>query len=238
VGGAKTVLCWGGAADSIDITGEGVRIVGNIHSNGGIKFGGGGRVNHIVTETASACGEIIYDPKKHIIGWVEEGAPYVTPTVVGVDVLVPNSVDPNRLGDGYFFFTGGVDLGKKTKDDYGDEFRVGDTLRNGVYYAEGEIKLLKKGVSGTVTLIGQSIRINADCELTAFHGSGILLYGYGSGINVISVTAGGGWEGILYAPYGEVKLTGKGLYLTGAVVALYMDLSGGSGGLAIFTELE
>jgi hypothetical protein len=89
-----------------------------------------------------------------------------------------------------------------------------------VYYTpNGTITLATNNASGMVTLIGDKVEVTADyTELTPFC-NGVLLYATGEGKQAEFSGDGGIWYGTLFAPDGEVKLTGSGLILFGAIAA-------------------
>lgn len=216
----KTIMS--GVGD-ISITGNGVTIEGNIRAHGDIKVNSGGRI----TGDAEAAGSISY-ASGFIDGNVTEFSTGLPP--VPAPIPVP--------GGPYTFFSGSG--GNLDLDGEAVWLDPGHTqLMPGIYYApNAHLKLTNADVQGQVTLIGSQVTVQApDSILTPYYGGVIFWATTGANNKGIKIPSSGGavWEGILYAPDGEVNIS-SAFTLYGGVLAKEMSLSVAAGSLRIVLE--
>lgn len=111
-------------------------------------------------------------------------------------------------------------------------------LKPGIYYApDRTMKLTNDDVIGEVTLIAEKVEVNSErSQLTPYYG-GIVLWGTGTGNNVVQVngSADAVWEGILYAPDGQVHIIAA-FTIYGGVVGKNMLLTSSGGEMRIVVE--
>ncbi|MDY6907525.1 MAG: prepilin-type N-terminal cleavage/methylation domain-containing protein [Chloroflexota bacterium] len=230
-----------GGVDSIHFYGDDTIVDGDIHSNDDVDVTGSDNV---------VSGEVqcqdLNDPSGLLDygSLVEDGATLTMP-----DIGVPQDYFQNDLGsegiyeiyDGgelayyEFIFDGDVDL-----EDEDDVWHASDELHKGLYYTDGTLTLSNKDyISGDVTFIADNIVIaGKGIELSPCEGD-LLLWATGSGADVI-VISGGSWGapcgtflGSVFAPHGEISLSGSGssvfgrAWLTeGAIVGREVTISG------------
>jgi len=238
----KTIFTSGG---SIEIHSD-ATIVGNMRANGDVKLTGGkmdGDVEAIgdidnqggwITGDAKATGGITVTGGGQIDGIEYPGASLIP---MNPAVATLPSID-------FLFSTGNnIDLGSLATDTAGNAiWEDPTTLKAGVYYASkpnAKISLKVEDVSGQVTLIANNVDVGSKNSLLTPYYGGILLWAKGSGPNAIQVTgsAGSVWEGILYAPDGEIHIV-SGLTIRGGVAGESMDLGGGPGGEMLDIEIQ
>lgn len=193
------ILTIGTDGYTLDISGYDLNIDGDIRSYGGIKTSGS---EHSINGTAQAA-------------WlIEDNAGAIPDDQEDEYALLPRMSWSLQLSDfeSYTFnFTGDVNLATK------DVWQDATTLKPGVYYTTGTMTLDTDDATGMVTLIGDKVKIKADnTRLTPFC-NGVLLYSTGDEVEFSG--DGGDWYGTLFAPDGEVAITGSGLTLDGAVAA-------------------
>ena len=104
-------------------------------------------------------------------------------------------------------------------------------LIDGVYCFNKSMTLIGDDITGHVTFVAKgTINISgSDHDLRAYHSSGVLLYSEENGPgDALDVTGSGGqWEGIMYAPNGDAKVSGQGnLNYAGSIVAQNVQISG------------
>ena len=109
-------------------------------------------------------------------------------------------------------------------------------LVDGVYCFNKSMTLIGDDITGNVTLVAKGgINISgSDHDLRAYHPSGVLLYSEDNGPgDALDITGSGGqWEGIMYAPNGDAKVSGQGnLNYEGSIVA--QNVSVGGNGMTI-----
>ena len=104
-------------------------------------------------------------------------------------------------------------------------------LRDGVYCFGRNVTLIGDDIVGNVTFAAQGhIDVSgSDHVLTAYHTNSILFYSESStGVDQIDIAgAGGTWTGLIYAPYGDVSISGQSNQnFEGSVIAQNVDISG------------
>ncbi len=111
-------------------------------------------------------------------------------------------------------------------------------LKPGIYYApDRTMKLTNDDVIGEVTLIANKVEVNSDRSVLTPNYGGVVLWGLGTGNNVVLVngSADAVWEGILYAPDGQVH-TIAAFTIYGGVVAKNMLLTSSGGEMRIVVQ--
>lgn len=196
--------------NAIDISGTKLTIDGDIRSYGDISISGS---DHTINGTAQAAGKI-NNPDESYIGSVEE---YAVLPEMSWSLELSDFLDPQNPGENEYIFSGNVSLSYPEPEGY---WLDATTLKPGIYYTTGTIKLSTTNASGMVTLIAEQVWIAADStELSSLY-NGVLLYGTGTGDDVVKFSGDEGtWYGTLFAPDGGVKMTGTNLTLYGAVAA-------------------
>jgi hypothetical protein len=105
-------------------------------------------------------------------------------------------------------------------------------LRPGVYCATGGggiIKLSDSGITGTVTFVaGYQVEISGSNFTLNPYSQGVLAFAQGNLDTALKLSgSGGAWTGILYAPNGQVELSGSSnLTIVGGIVAGRVKIGG------------
>ena len=117
------------------------------------------------------------------------------------------------------------------------DFQAGK-LVPGVYHAQGRIDVSGSELSGVVTFIAEEIKVSgSSVDLTPFR-NGVLLFARGTGESVIHVSGSSGYlKGVIYAPLGEVKISGSKRRMDGSIFAAAIGVTGSNGWLAFAHEL-
>lgn len=217
--------CAGIPSDAFKWTGSDSTIIGQVHSNAGIKISSGG--NTWTGGTTYKCNNAFVDSGT---GNVYSPAPVSVPA----DMNPPVSHTWEEFCPGtYYHASGKWDLSQNGLWWLGGT-KSSKVLMPGVYCADGvsaEIVLSTVGVTATnVTLVSRGvIRLSGgDFRLTPNpSGLGAAMVAFGSGSDAIKSSAGIGASGLLYAPNGEISFTGpaSGVY-NGSIVARTLSVSG------------
>jgi prepilin-type N-terminal cleavage/methylation domain-containing protein len=225
--GPNVVLA-GNSNGAITISGRANFFAGPLHSDGDIivtgqddAVQGDVMCSHLTGNLkVIAPGEIIQSPNNTI--W---GMPHIDP------------VNPSEYT---FDWTGNVNLENKLE--------VWDTsnptqLLPGIYHCNGTLTVGRQFASGTVTFIADKILLNSGyCNLQPYRND-LLCWANASGQDVIVIDYAkesyqfwrtpGIFQGVLYAPNGEIELRGsgskkydQGILTEGAIVAKEVTISG------------
>lgn len=211
-------------------------IAGDLHSDSVITVTA--RYNVVTGEVE--CQELIEDesltygslklpPDAEILGMLDLGEP---------GEFEPRILEPSGTYPDVFVWDSDVDL-----DDEDEVWESDVVLKPGIYYSTGEIALPRPYVSGEVTFIADNIVISGRMVQLSPYSSDLLLWGTGSGEEVIHIQDSYWWifrlpfqgilQGSFYVPDGEIELEGGGssifsrAWLTGcAMVAQKVTISG------------
>ncbi|HUE75340.1 MAG TPA: pilus assembly protein TadG-related protein [Chloroflexota bacterium] len=212
------------AYKSIDWSGSSATVVGSVHSNSGILMGGSnntigdgtGETTYACSATISGSGNV-FNPPRAQTG--PEPIPYNFTNASFPCTYSANELDLNSDGDWW--------VSNSTKTE----------LKPGVYCATGSdkaVKLSGSDVSGNVTFVAQGsnglIDISgSNFNLTPFM-HGVLAYTPSTQNPAIKMAGSGGtWSGIIFAPNGQVEISGSSNFsLDGQLIAKTVKL-GGSG---------
>lgn len=200
-------------AGGITWTGSAARVEGRVQSNSGLAISGA--MNTITGEVGYVCDVNVRGAGTQIGRGPTKGAALPPPsTFKASDFRCDFTLPDGDLETNGAWWEGGRITSRRLKD--------------GVYCAEGRIRLRGAAVSGKVTFVatGADGRVEisgARFDLQPF-ARDVLAYAEGTGTDAITLTgAAGRWEGVLYAPRGEVNLNGarivspRGLILANTV---------------------
>lgn len=219
-------------------TGSGSRVTGLVHSNGG--FAVSGSLNTFTGQTTYVCGAELDGAGNEFDARPERGRTQPPPTTfAAIDFACDFSPEDGDISQDGPWWEGGS--------------RDSQQLRDGVYCAEGELRLKGSGVRGRVTLVATGPDGTVSVDGAGFelipYANQVMAYAEGTDAEAIAIDGSGGtWEGILYAPFGQValdgariesprgmvladrvKLTGTDMAITGMVSAQATPTSGGDG---------
>ena len=199
---------------AVDVSGNSNRVIGDAHSNGGLKVGGSGNTFTGQTTYRTGC--------RLSVG----GGNTVTATTTAIQPDPLGFVTPAHFPCTYSR-AGTFDVGSNGPWWVGGTKNSG-RLNPGVYCATGSNSLLKLGdtATGDVTFVANRVEISGSrLGLTPFRYS-VLAYARGSGSDAIKVSgSNGSVAGYLYAPTGGAEVSGTGLTF-GGIIAWTAKLSG------------
>lgn len=181
-------------------SGSGVSIDGAVHANGPLQISGSH--NTVTGTVTSGCPADISGQSNALGSGASQADRVVSPVnIQAADFpcdFAPPEGDLDRSGP---WWEGGTSQGGR--------------LRDGVYCAEGRLKLASSGVTGTVTFIvtgpeAALVLAGSDVDLHPHEGA-MLAYSEGATGDAIRISGSGGtWRGIIYAPNGEMSRSGSG----------------------------
>lgn len=190
-GATDAALTWSGSNSSID---------GAIHSNNGLKISGSN--NTVTSAVTSGCAADVSGQSNALGTGATQTEPVSSPLDIHpADFTCDFQPPEGNLDQPGPWWEGGASQSGR--------------LLDGVYCTEGRLKLASSGVSGTVTLVATGP--NAELALSGSnfdlrpHNSNMLAYSEGITDDAIRISGSGGrWQGTVYAPNGEVSLSGSG----------------------------
>jgi hypothetical protein len=202
---------------SLSWSGSGSRVTGLVHSNGG--FAVSGSLNTFTGQATYVCGAELDGAGNEFDARPARGRTQPPPTTfAAIDFACDFSPPGGDINQDGPWWEGGSDDSQQ--------------LRDGVYCAEGELRLKGSGVRGRVTLVatGPEGRVSVGgvgFELIPYANQ-VMAYAEGTDAEAIEIDGSGGtWEGILYAPFGQVALDGARIESPrGMVVADSVKLTG------------
>lgn len=203
---------------SIDWTGGSARISGKMHVNSGMKMSGSN--NTFQKEVTYSCTTRISGGGNTFAQGLNRTPPKEYPI-------------RHELRDFPCDFSGvgGFDVGANGPWWEGGD-RSSRTLRPGVYCSEGgTLKLSTSGVSGRVTFVstGGIDLSGSKLDLQAYRAD-LLAFSTRSGDKAIKVSGSGGrWIGAVYAPAGEISISGSGnMVAQGGMIGRTVKVTGSS----------
>jgi hypothetical protein len=202
---------------TLDWSGSTVKVIGAVHSDGGIKMGGS--TNTITGPTTYVCaGQFDLSGSGNVF------TPVPTTTTDQAYPHPPSGYDYNIPTSADF---------PCTFSRNGDWDLPGGALAPGVYCQTSTSGTLKLGstASGNVTFISRGkIDISASSSNLTPHTKGVLLYAAASGDAVIKVAGSNmTWAGYVYAPNGQVEYSGStNNTLSGSIIGDRVKLNGSS----------
>jgi hypothetical protein len=199
---------------TLDWSGSTIRVIGAVHSDGGIKMGGSS--NTVTGPTTYVCSP--FNPGSNTFtppATTTTDQPYPHPPS-GYDYNVPTSTDFPCT----FTQNGDWDL-------------PGGALAPGVYCQTSTSGVLKLAstASGNVTFISRGkIDISASSSNLTPYTKGVLMYANQTGDAVIKVAGSNmNWAGYVYAPNGQIEYSGStNNTLSGSIVGDRVKLNGSS----------
>jgi len=220
-GGGHAVFSTGG----IKVSGSDNSIIGNVHANGDITVSGS---DHHVAGFLEAVQGIALsggDPTIEFMNGVS--ATKALPVSFSVSAFQPFTFD----------FIGDVDL-KSVDSVWLDTKKT--QLRPGVYHSTGRIQVSGSDVKGQVTFVARDIKFSgSDSRLTPFK-AGMLMFATGAESSGKAVEISGSdalWTGLIFAPQGEVKISGSRFFADGSIFSAGFDWSGSKGRIAFSPDL-
>ena len=198
---------------NMDFPGSNNAITGSVHSNCNFSLGGSDNVfDGIVTAVGDAT-----------IGG--GGNTCIESSCATQGVVIPSPIN-YTFADVPCDYMGVEDL--RSDPSYWEDAAL-TKLKDGVYCNEtGKLTLSGGGVEGNVTFVAYEIDLSgADYVLTPYWND-ILLFGLSDSPAAIQASgSGGSWDGSMYAPIGQVKISGSsGLFVGGTVIANEIVMSG------------
>lgn len=219
-------------------SGSGSRVTGLVHSNGG--FAVSGSLNTFTGQTTYVCGAELDGAGNEFDARPERGRTQPPPTTfAAIDFACDFSPPDGDINEDGPWWDGGS--------------RDSQQLLDGVYCAEGELRLKGSGVRGRVTFVATGpegkVSVGGEGFELIPYANQVVAYAEGADAEAIEIDGSGGtWEGILYAPFGQValdgariesprgmvladrvKLTGSDMAITGMVSAQATPTSAGDG---------
>lgn len=192
-------LRWSGSSSSID---------GAVHSNGGVRMSGSN--NTVTGGVTSGCAVDLPGQSNALGPGATQAEPLRSPVDFQVEDITcdfePPEGDIDQSGP---WWEGGT--------------RQSGRLLDGVYCAEGRLKLATSNVTGRVTFIatGPDATLSlsgSNLDLLPYDGT-MLAYSESATDRAIRISGSGiTWQGIVYAPNGEVSLSGSGGASTGGLI--------------------
>jgi Flp pilus assembly protein TadG len=205
--------------NAVDWSGSSGNVTGGVHSNSGFNMGGSGNRVRGETTYRQGCssnlrtGDNTYDTAPATVNAARPW-PVTFTTSQFPCTYTQSSGDFDLNGDGAWWANS-----SKTQ------------LRPGIYCApSGTVILSTSGVTGNVTFVGNRIDLaGSNNTLTPNH-LGVLAFATASGSSAIKVAGStNSWGGILYAPSGQVEMSGGiNTTISGAIVADTVKLNGSS----------
>lgn len=187
----------GSRIDQLRLTGSGLHVNGNVHTNDSVRLSGS---NHYISGRLEAVDEIHITGSSHYIGTQVPNAPYVEmPAFDAADLRARATevresswhVPSNQTINGIIFVQGDVHLSGTIQG-------VGAIVATGDIYISGHLEYQSSG-SALSLIAGGDVHIS------------------GSSITV---------DGIIYAPNGEIEVSGSSATFNGALVAQQVEISG------------
>lgn len=219
--------------DAVSLTGSHVTLTGGVTSNTDIKSQGS---THIVNGPVSHVGgleanNLVINPST---GDVQLTEPVNVPLLYDIRDYAPGGVramEAQALGM-YHQYTGDTDFNMNQINNTDPEFL------QGLFYVDGDLT-----IRGNTVLSGpQGVTIVATGEIK-LSGSNHVLAPYMDGLTIFTTvhsdcdstkaidasSSGTTWFGVIYAPYGHVKLPGSGVFTArGAIIADTVSVPGSS----------
>ena len=193
---------------SFSLNGGNANIAGAVHSNGDLEING----DDITAGYVSTHG----DPCKNVVGRNNIDLGGSSEPVINTEEIPW----PVEFDEADFTCTFSADKFEFTSD--------GMTIPTGTYCAKDLFKIDANDVTGEITVISDEIIVNGNnVNLEpAPNGLGVLFYQTSNK----EMTLNGesyGWEGMIYHPYGRVKINGdEGSTVTGTILALEVEING------------
>lgn len=194
---------------AFDNTGNNFTVIGDVISNSGIND------SHAATDVYNGTVTYVPNPPSncsitHSVG--TPGSPATYPVTYTFDTTartIKNDMS-GLVAPCDFWWTGSTTLGDGAWWVGGT--RASKQLEPGVYCATGDIGLSTNGTQGNVTFVGGGKVASSagNLNLTAYFDN-LMFFSTGGGATttVVSFTGSGSiWQGIMYAPYGRVHITG------------------------------
>lgn len=207
-GGTEVALTWSGSNSTID---------GAVHSNAGLKISGSN--NTVAGAVTSGCAADV-SGQSNALG---TGATQAETIPSPIDIQVADFICDFEPPEGNVDHSGPWWEGGTS---------ASGRLRDGVYCAEGRIKLATSGVTGTVTFIatGSNAELalsGSSFDLRPYVGN-MLAYSEGSTGDALKISGSGGtWQGVLSSPNGKVSLSGsEGQSPGGLIIGDTVTISG------------
>jgi len=223
---------WGDSdlcSSTLDWTGSGNRLIGNAHSNRGIKIQGAGSVIEGIVEYVTEAqfgNDIVFDPPppdNPVQSYARTLPPlfymsdYNDPTQEGTPAYAADA-------EGRYHY---VD-GDMTVNESG-------TVLDGLYLITGDLKLNGNDIGGTATfvvygtteVIGSGLQFSPYVDDLCFFATGELTGPQRCNTALIRIAGSGtaAFGGFIYAPHGLIRVSGSG-QMAGAFVGDSIDLSG------------
>ena len=200
---------------NLDITSGGMTITGDVHSNQSMKFKGAnnniyGKLNVVgdvmnTNDTNKVMGEIIADGNPN----VNKDADPISMPEFDIDEF---KAQAQAAGT---YYSGNKDYS-------------GQTINlNGIVFVEGDVKLSGSNISGSGTIISTGqIQISGHINYSSGE-SFLALVTTMSGDKAVKISASSSSiAGHIYAPNGEIEISGAKNVITGGLIGDSVDLSG------------
>jgi subtilisin family serine protease len=187
----------GGACDNdaLEMSGSGFAVTGNVHSNGGLKISGSKNTVSGTLTYRTGCRASVKGLTATATGLQADPLAHLTPAHFPCTF--------SRSGS----------------------WSLSGSLAPGVYCATGTIKVSGSRVSGDVTFVAPRVELSGSNLNLTPNRLGVVAWATGSGDAVKVSGSRTTFSGIVYAPNGQVELSGSGLTL-GSIISSTMKLSG------------
>jgi hypothetical protein len=225
-----STLTWGG---------HNVTINGDVFSNGGADWSGDGTVSGNLSwvqhPPTAGCGDNSFNTHGNTANivttqtYTDYPLPYRDYTKEQLCAQEPGKIV--------------FDIGDVTDIDSNPAYLMSanpPVLRDGVYCATGKgdwkgskIAIKTNGTQGKVTLVAEQITISgSNVHLTPYYPQSpataqLTVYAYGTGSSTVNWSGADGiWQGIVFAPNGNIHLTGAGNGVAGSLWGYTVDFTG------------
>jgi Flp pilus assembly protein TadG len=226
------IFAGGNCSKNIDGSGSDNTIVGDVHSNRDIDFGGSG--NHIYGQatyrtTANGPPKITYHPSENNPRNVATTDPTETnPRPYPVSYAIADYRPSGKYGSGsglnYFSSTSDINLK--------DHLLTGNTIKPGIYYTTKKILVSDQYLNGDVTLVAEEFIdfSGSNLDVRPYH-DGLLAFSNNNvGCGNVGVKMAGSnskWKGTVFAPNSMIEYSGStNNTLEGTLIGLHVRLNG------------
>ncbi len=217
--------------DAIQISGSDIAIDGGVHSNDDIVVSGSD--NSLTGGTVSAGSLNVSGSGNTFTPAPVAGA--VEPYPVTFDIADYAPGGPKAIAAGATYYNAGsnkIDMGWLISQGLYDP--VTAVLADGLYYTSDEIDLSGSGVTGAATFVTSGGEIGfsgSNHDLRPWDSEGLLAFSNrtGSCSNQVVKFSGSGssWAGIVYAPNGQIEMSGSGnSNVDGALIGMAVKIGG------------
>jgi hypothetical protein len=224
--GCGGYVVWGHGTDckvTMDWTGSGGLLTGNVHSNGSVKVGGTAHIIDGICEYVTT----VQDNGSGII-YVQVPAEDDYPIWWDIEDYRPGGRAADAATGVGQYFVHDCDTWQISSDEH--------TIAEGLHYCHGDVKISGSNQYGHITVVAEGkIDVSNSDGNYDYYVDGLLFFSnlhpaatMECGTNVVSVQgSGGSFSGFTFAPYGSIKYSGSSNHtVNGGLIGYTVDISG------------